>query len=86
MRLPPLYPQPAWDTRYAASGRIQQKIFFSSLKLNNTSIVAYVFVAAGTCLQSRCLAMNMYSGSDIPTFKRHVTMYVIVTLLNNIGL
>jgi hypothetical protein len=36
--------------------------------------VAYVFVAAGTCLPSRCLAMNVYSGSAIPAFRRHVTI------------
>jgi hypothetical protein len=29
---------------------------------------------AGTCLPSRCLAMNVYSGSTIPAFRRHVTV------------
>jgi hypothetical protein len=59
------------DPRYRASGRPQQKTPFP----NNLNIVAYVFVAAGTCLPSRCLAMKIYSGSAIPAFRRHVTIY-----------
>jgi hypothetical protein len=43
-------------------------------RVNNSSIVACIFVAAGTCLPSRCLAMNVYSGSTIPAFRRHVTI------------
>jgi hypothetical protein len=39
---------------------------------NNFSIVACVFVAAGTCLPSRCLAMDVSYGSTIPAFRRHV--------------
>jgi hypothetical protein len=62
--------QLAWDPRYIASGRIQQKTPFT----NNPLIVACVFVVAGTCLPSRCLAMNVYSGSTIPAFRRHVTI------------
>jgi hypothetical protein len=34
------------------------------------SIISYVFVAAGMCLPSRCLAMN-----TIPTFGRHITLW-----------
>jgi hypothetical protein len=64
----------ALDPRYITSGRIQQKTPFPSLWPNNTSIVAYVFVAAGTCLTSRCLAINVYSGSAIPAFMRNVTI------------
>jgi hypothetical protein len=37
----------------------------------SSSIVACVFISAGTCLPSRCLAMNVYSGSAIPAFGRH---------------
>jgi hypothetical protein len=61
-------------SRYIASGRTQQKTSFALLYPNNNSIVAYVFVAAGTCLPSRCLTMNLYSGSNIPAFRRHVTI------------
>jgi hypothetical protein len=39
------------------------------------SIVACVFVAAGMCLPSRCLAMNVYSDFAIPAFGRHVTIF-----------
>jgi hypothetical protein len=39
------------------------------------SIAAYVFVAAGICLPSRCLAMNVYSNFTLPAFGRHVTIY-----------
>jgi hypothetical protein len=38
------------------------------------SIVACVFVAAGMCLPSRCLAMNVYSDFTIPAFGLHVTV------------
>jgi hypothetical protein len=44
---------------YITSGWPQQKTPFPS----NPFIVAYVFVAVGTCLPSRCLAMNVYSAS-----------------------
>jgi hypothetical protein len=47
--------QLAWNPRYIASGRIQQKTPFPSLQLNNTSTVVCLFVAEGTCLPSRCL-------------------------------
>jgi hypothetical protein len=40
----------------------------------SSSIVKCVFISAGTCLPSRCLAMNVYSGSAIPAFRRHITM------------
>jgi hypothetical protein len=34
-----------------------------------------LFVAAGMCLASRCLAMDFRSGSTIPASRRHVTIY-----------
>jgi hypothetical protein len=37
-------------------------------------IVDCVFVAAGMCLPSRYLAMNVYPDFTIPAFGRHVTM------------
>jgi hypothetical protein len=39
------------------------------------SVVACVFVAAGMCLPSRCLTMNIYSHFTIPAFGRHVTIW-----------
>jgi hypothetical protein len=69
-----LFTQLVWDPCYIASGRTEQKKPFPSLQLKNTSIVAYVFFAAETCLPSRCLAMNVYSGSTVPAFRRHVTI------------
>jgi hypothetical protein len=42
----------------------------------NTLIVAYVTVAAGTCLLSCCLAMNINPGSAILAFRHHVTIHV----------
>jgi hypothetical protein len=57
-----------------ALGRTQQKTPFPSLEPNSTLIVAYVFVAVGTCLPSRCLAMNVYSGSTILAFRRRITL------------
>jgi hypothetical protein len=60
------------DPRYIASGRPQQKTPFR----NNPFIVAYVFFAAGTCLPSRYLAMNVYSASTIPAFRCHITIWI----------
>jgi hypothetical protein len=40
----------------------------------NTSIVVCVFVAAGTCLPSRCLVTNVSCGFTIQAFRRHVTI------------
>jgi hypothetical protein len=40
------------------------------------STVAWVFVAAGIRLPSRCLAMNVYSDFTIPAFGRYVTIKI----------
>jgi hypothetical protein len=50
--------------------------FTSTLHTNGSSfIVACVFISAGTYLPSCCLAMNVYSGSAIPPFRAHKTIY-----------
>jgi hypothetical protein len=59
--------------RYIASGRTHRKHRFHRYP-NITSIVACLFVAAGTCLPRSCLAMNVYSDFTIPAFGRHVTI------------
>jgi hypothetical protein len=61
---------------------------FTAPLYNNGSylIVACVFVAAGMCLPSRCLAMNVYSDFIIPAFKRRVTMYILVYIYTHIYL
>jgi hypothetical protein len=41
-----------------------------------SSIVACLFVSEGICLPSRCLAIDVSSGSMIPAFGRHVTIRV----------
>jgi hypothetical protein len=52
-----------------------EKIFTAPLRRNGSySFVAGVFVAAGICLLSRCLAINVYSDFVIPVFGRHVTI------------
>jgi hypothetical protein len=57
--------------------RPQQKPTFH----NNSPIVIQV------CLPRRCLTMNVYSGSTIPVFRRHVTIYTtyhkLTTLLSS---
>jgi hypothetical protein len=75
----------AWDPRYIASWRSQQntpspnnssiviECFTSLLHRNGSSIIACMFISAGTFISSRCVAMNVYSGSAIPVFRRHVT-------------
>jgi hypothetical protein len=50
------------------TGRIENTVS------NSSSIVTGVFVAARTCLQSRCLAVAVPSGFTIPAFRRHVTL------------
>jgi hypothetical protein len=42
---------------------------------NNSFFVAWLFVTAKTCLLCRCLAMDIFSGSAIPAFIRHVTIF-----------
>jgi hypothetical protein len=42
------------------------------------SIVACVFVAAGICLPSRSLAMDVYSNFALQVFGRYVTVYLLV--------
>jgi hypothetical protein len=53
-------------------------VCYDSDHIENTAsdspIVAGIFVAAGKCLTSRCVAMEVSSGSDILTFRRRVTL------------
>jgi hypothetical protein len=75
----------AGGPRYIASRRTDRKhrflycceAVFTALLHNNGSysIIACVFIAAGTFLPSRCLAKNIYCDYAIPTFGRHVTIY-----------
>jgi hypothetical protein len=67
--IPQSSPQLAWSPRCIALGRSQKKTF-----PNNSSIIACVFVAAGTCLPGCCLTMNVSSGFTISAFRRHVTI------------
>jgi hypothetical protein len=62
--------QLAWDPHYTVLGWTQQKTPFPNISF----IVAYIFVATGTCLLSSCLAVNVYSGSTVPAFRHHVTV------------
>jgi hypothetical protein len=39
------------------------------------SIVACVFITAGTSLLNRCLALNVHSVSTIPAFRHLVTIF-----------
>jgi hypothetical protein len=76
-------PQPDLDPSYITSGRTHKKtpfpnnssgVFTSPLHRNGSSIVVCVFITAGTCLLSRCLAMNVYSGTAIAAFRLHDTI------------
>jgi hypothetical protein len=54
-------------------------VFIVPLHSNGSySIIAYVFVSAGMCLPSRCLAMNVYSNLAIPAFGHHVTIFFTI--------
>jgi hypothetical protein len=81
----------ACNPRYIASGRPKQKTLFP----NNFFIVIEPFypvvtsisLAAGMCLQSRCLVMDVFSSSTIPTFWCHITVsyrYSLTTALEYI--
>jgi hypothetical protein len=65
-------------TRRKHSFSIVGKVCYTAPLHNNGiySIVACVFVAAGMCLPSRCLAMKVYSDFAIPAFGRHVTIVI----------
>jgi hypothetical protein len=53
-------------------------VFTVSLNSSGSySIVICLFVAAGICSPSSCLAMDMYPDFTIPTFGRHVTILFI---------
>jgi hypothetical protein len=53
-------------------------IITASLHRNGSYlIVACIFFAAGICLPSPCLAMNVYSDFAIPAFGRHLTVWYI---------
>jgi hypothetical protein len=60
-------------------GRTHRKYRFHRYS-KNTSIVACLFVAAGTCLPRRCLAMNVYSDFTIPASRRHVIVLLLSCL------
>jgi uncharacterized Fe-S cluster protein YjdI len=45
---------------------------------NNFFVVAWLFVTAEKCLPCRCLAMDVFSGSALPAFIRHVTIHIYV--------
>jgi hypothetical protein len=54
-------------------------LFTTPLRNNGSySIVACIFVAAGMCLLSRCLAMNIYSDFTIPGLKHNRSGMVAV--------
>jgi hypothetical protein len=74
--------QLTWSPRYIVSLRTQQKTPFP----NNPFLVACVFVAAGMCLPSRCLAMNVYSGSTIAALRRHVRVPSFLKLIAHMEL
>jgi hypothetical protein len=72
-----------WTLLYNYFARTTQKthlyylegVFTAPLHSNwSYSIVACVFVAAGMCLPSRTLAMDIYSDVTIPALGRHVTV------------
>jgi hypothetical protein len=57
-------------------------VFTSPFHSNGScSIVACVFAAAGMCLPSRWVAMDVSSDFTIPDFGRHVTISSLVSIL-----
>jgi hypothetical protein len=57
-------------------------MFIAPLHTNGSySIVACVSIAAGMCLQSRCLVMNVYRDFTILTFGSHVTVFLALGMM-----
>jgi hypothetical protein len=60
-----------------------ESMFTGPLHSNGSySIIACVFVVSGMCLQSLCLAINVFSDFTIPAFGSHVTVqfrYICLT-------
>jgi hypothetical protein len=59
-------------------------VFRAPLHSNGSySIIAFVLVAAGICLPSSCLSVDVSSDFTVPAFGRHVTicMYVMVVVM-----
>jgi hypothetical protein len=48
------------------------RLFIKNLLLSNGVVI--LFFSAGTCLASRCPAIDVSSGSTISAFRRHVTV------------
>jgi hypothetical protein len=75
--------RPNWTLLYNHFAQTTQRtrpnldgVFTAPLHCNGSySTVACVFVAAGMCLPSRCIAMNVYSDVANPVFGRHVTIF-----------
>jgi hypothetical protein len=72
-----IYPQ--FSSLYSL-GADPQKTLFPSL--SQKYLNCCLFVAAGTCLPRRCLAMNVYSDFTIPAFGRHITVLLLSSLAN----
>jgi hypothetical protein len=71
-----LYNHFAWTTQKTQHFNCSEGVFTAPLHNNGSySIVANMFAAAGICLPSRCLTMNVYSDFAIPAFGRHVTIF-----------
>jgi hypothetical protein len=59
-------------------GSNRKHLFYRYSPIIPRLLLMYSF-PRGTCLQSRCLGMNVYSGSAIPAFRSHVTALLTVT-------
>jgi hypothetical protein len=56
----------------------QQVVYQESAAL--ATALSRCFFSSGTCLPGRCLAMDVYSGSTISAFRRHVTLLTAIKL------
>jgi hypothetical protein len=69
---------PLWSSHYVLpaflilKNKSKRMISPCCVNVPLTDIFACIFVASGTCLQSRCLATTVSSGFNIPAFRYHV--------------
>jgi hypothetical protein len=72
----PFYKSSALTKQKAQPFYCWESVFTAALHNNGSyPIVSCVFVAAGKCLTSSCLAMDVSSDFTIPAFGRHVYTY-----------
>jgi hypothetical protein len=66
-----------WTTQKTQPFSCWKDVFAAPLHSNRSYlIVVCIFISAGMCLSSRCLAMDIYSDFTVPAFGPHITIVI----------